>query len=66
MDCDGILYCTLLAIVLKTQQSASHKGKTCGLLWNTLLHFISDTFFEDLEKDVECDGVSWFGLAVRS
>jgi len=65
MDWDGILYCTLLTIVLKTQQSATHKGKTRGLLWNTLLHFISDSF-EDLEKDVECDGVSWFGLVVRS
>ena len=47
MDCDGILYCTLFVIVLKTQQSVSHKGETCGLVWNTLLHFISDSF-EDL------------------
>ena len=44
MDYDGILYCTLLTILVLTLQLMSHKGKRYGLGWNTLLHFINNSF----------------------
>ena len=60
MDWDGILYCTLLTIVLMTLQSGSHIGERYGLGRNTLLHFINNSF-DDPSVRESYRGKMWIG-----